>query len=604
MKAEREMVSTPMSMAGATTAGGRHPRWWPAIVLLSLFWAAFVVVGSLEKPYFIGFLYSMAAPAVLLLLFSIWWWCNRRITLGDRVYGCLLVMVLGIVVAPLCHKSIWFGLPTIGLPVALTVLTLWMLFIQWTGFAWPRLGLLVALALSWGYFALHRVDGVNADLQAMTRWRWTPTAEETFLAEIAHQKSAASPVMRSPSHAPLVLSPGDWPAFRGPDRDGVISGIEIATDWSEAPPKLRWRRRVGPAWSSVIVIGGRLFTQEQRGEQETVVCYEASTGDELWVHEDSARFWEAVSGAGPRATPTLGRGRLFSLGGTGILNCLDPATGQRYWSREVTAEAPAKPPMWGYASSPLVVDDKVIVFAGGESDRNLLAYFTESGEPAWAAPASHDSYSSPELVTIGGQRQCLLLGDHGLTAVDPATGNPLWQYGWVMAGAPRAVQAHLLDTSHLVAGTLSGPGVALVDISRERNQWKVAEVWSTTQMKPEFPDFVVHRGYAYGFDGAFFCCLDLASGKRRWKQGRYGRGQVMLLPEQALLLVISEQGEALLLAADPQQHHELGRFRALAGKTWNHPVIAHGRLYVRNAEEMACFELAGYGSTRPSGRAK
>jgi outer membrane protein assembly factor BamB len=251
--------------------------------------------------------------------------------------------------------------------------------------------------------------------------------------------------------------------------------------------------------------------------------------------------------------------------------------------------------MWGYSSSPLVVDDKVIVFAGGEGDRNLLAYRTDSGEPAWAAPAGHDSYSSPQLATVGGRRQCLLLGDHGLTAVDPATGNALWQYGWVMEGAPRTVQAHVLDSSRVVAGTLGGPGVALVDVTHEGGQWKVAEVWSTAQMKPEFPDFVVHRGHAYGFDGAIFCCLDLASGKRRWKEGRYGRGQVMLLPEQSLLLVISEKGEALLLAADPERHRELGRFPALAGKTWNHPVIAHGRLFVRNAEEMACYQLAGFG---------
>jgi outer membrane protein assembly factor BamB len=240
----------------------------------------------------------------------------------------------------------------------------------------------------------------------------------------------------------------------------------------------------------------------------------------------------------------------------------------------------------------------VIVFAGGDGDRNLLAYRIDSGTLAWAASASHGSYSSPQLVTLGGRRQCLLLGEQGLTAVDPARGEVLWRYGWAMAGAPRAVQAHVLDSSRLVAGTLSGPGVALVDVKAEGGKWQVAEVWSTTQIKPEFPDFVVHRGYAYGFDGAFFCCLDLATGKRRWKEGRYGRGQVLLLPEQSLLLVTSEKGQVLLLAADPERHRELGRFRALEEKTWNHPVIAHGRLYVRNADKLACYELAGFEQTQ------
>jgi outer membrane protein assembly factor BamB len=558
---------------------------------VALFWAAFVMVGALEKPYFLGFLYNMAAPAVLLLLFSVWWWCNRRIPLGDRVSGCLLVLAGGVAVAPSCHRSVQFGLPTVGLPVALTLLTLWLLVVQWTGFAWKRLGLLVVLALSWGFFALIRIDGLNADLQSTTRWRWTPTPEEALLAEMARAPQAApSPA----SQAPLTLSAGDWPAFRGPDRDGVIPGITIATDWSAAPPKRLWRRRVGPAWSSVIVIGDRLFTQEQRGEQEMVVCYEASTGNEVWAHADPVRFLETVSGAGPRATPTFAGGRLFTVGATGILNCLEAATGQRYWSHDVAAEVLAKPPMWGYSSSPLVVEDRVIVFAGGEGSRNLLAYRTDTGELAWAAPASHDSYSSPQLATLAGRRQCLLLGDRGLTAVDPDTGTVLWQFGWTQAGAPRTVQAHVLGSSRVVAGTLSGPGVGLVDVTQEGDRWTVAEVWATTRMKPEFPDFVVHQGHAYGFDGATFCCLDLASGKRRWKDGRYGRGQVLLLPEQSLLLVISEQGEVLLLAADPERHRELGRFRALAEKTWNHPVIAHGRLYARNAEEMACYELAGF----------
>jgi outer membrane protein assembly factor BamB len=576
-----------------------RPRLWPAVVLVALFWVAFVVVGALEKPYFIGFLYAMAAPAVLVLLFSIWWWCNRRIPFADRVYGCLLVVAGGVAVAPFCDKSIQFGLATVGLPVALTLLTLWLLVVQQTGSAGKRLALLVLLALGWGYFALVRIDGVNADLRATTRWRWEPTPEALLLAERAREKGTAP---RRAPQAPLSLATGDWPAFRGPDREGVIPGIRIATDWNAAPPRRLWHRRVGPAWSSVIVIGDRLFTQEQRGEEEAVVCYEASTGNEVWAHADPVRFWEAVSGAGPRATPTFAAGRLFTLGATGILNCLDAATGERLWSHDVAAEAPAKPPMWGYSSSPLVVEDKVIAFAGGDGSRNLLAYRTDSGEPAWAAPASHDSYSSPQLATIAGRRQCLLLGDHGLTSVDPATGTVLWQFGWVQAGAPRAVQAHVLGSSRVLAGTLSGPGVALADVTHEGDRWTVAEVWATTQMKPEFPDFVVHQGHAYGFDGALFCCLDLASGKRRWKEGRYGRGQVMLLPEQSLLLVVSEQGEMLLLAADPERHRELGRFRALAGKTWNHPVIAHGRLFVRNAEEMACYELAGFEQKEPDSR--
>jgi outer membrane protein assembly factor BamB len=274
------------------------------------------------------------------------------------------------------------------------------------------------------------------------------------------------------------------------------------------------------------------------------------------------------------------------------LNCLDARTGARLWQHDISADAPAKPPLWGFSGSPLVVKDKVIVFAGGQSGRQLLAYDAASGNLAWTATASEGSYASAQLVTIAGQPQCLLPGDHGVTAVDPATGSVLWQYGQPTPGAPRALQVQLVGQSQLI-GTLALTGLTLIDVTREGSQWQAAHVWSTSQMRPEFSDIVVHEGHAYGFDGAIFCCIDLSSGKRRWKEGRYGRGQVMLLAEQALLLVVTEEGEALLLPADPSHHEELGRFRALEGTTWNHPVIAHGRLYVRNAEEMVCYKLAG-----------
>jgi outer membrane protein assembly factor BamB len=340
----------------------------------------------------------------------------------------------------------------------------------------------------------------------------------------------------------------------------------------------------------VIVIGDHVYTQEQRDDREAVVCYQASTGTEIWVHEDTGRFWEGVSGAGPRATPTFDDGRVFTLGATGILNCLDAGTGRCLWQHDIAAESGAKTPLWGFASSPLVADGHVIVFGGGESQRSLLAYRIESGDLVWAAPGSPGSYSSPQLATLAGKPQCLMLGDGGLSSVDPATGTVLWQTGMATPGAPRVVQPHQIGPTQLV-GTLGMTGLALIDVAHDGESWKANQIWTSTQMKPEFPDLVVHKGHAYGFDGSIFCCLDLATGNRAWKGGRYGRGQVMFLAEQALLLVLSESGEAILLAANPTRHEELGRFRVLEGKTWNHPVIVRDRLYVRNAEEMACYEL-------------
>jgi hypothetical protein len=566
----------------------RMPRVRLPASFCGLFWLLFFVVRTIDKPYFVGFLYGMASAAVLALVYFVWWFTNRRVRWLDRICGFVSVFAVIAIAVPLCHASVGvFGLLTVGVPVLLTVWTLWMGVARKLTVSWGRVGALSAMCLAAAGFTLIRLDGLDSDLKPDVRWRWQPSAEDLLVA----QKASETRVQATLVEGSLSIAPGDWAEFRGRDRAGVVHGIHIATDWQTHPPRLLWHQRVGPAWSSVTVIGDHLFTQEQRGQHEVVVCYDAGTGQERWIHEDTARFWETVSGAGPRATPTFANGRLFTLGGTGILNCLEPTTGKLHWSRQIAEEAGAPLPMWGFVASPLVVDGKVIVFAGGPGERNLLAYHADSGELAWAAPAGPGSYSSPQLATLDGTRQCLLLSDRVLTSVDPTSGNVLWEFGQSMVGAPRVVQPRVLGPTQLLVGTLQGPGLTLIDVFHSGESWKVVERWTTTKMKPEFPDLVVHQGHAYGFDTNLFSCIGLASGERCWKQGRYGRGQVLLLADQSLLLVLSEKGEAVLLKASPERHEELGRFQALVGKTWNHPVVAHGRLYVRNAEEMACYEL-------------
>jgi outer membrane protein assembly factor BamB len=450
-------------------------------------------------------------------------------------------------------------------------------------------GALAVVWLTWSAFTLVRIDGLSADLQGDLRWRWSTSSEDLSRADRVARGDDGEVILSSAK--PLAAGLGDWVTFRGADREGVIRGVTITADWTANPPRQRWRHRVGPAWSSVIVVGDRLFTQEQHDDKEAVVCYDAATGERVWTHEDAARFWETVSGPGPRATPTFADGRLFTLGATGILNCLDAATGKRFWSREIAKDARAKVPGWGYSGSPVVAEGKVVVYAGGEGDKDLLAYSVADGELAWTAPAGKGSYSSPQLVTLGGKSQILFLADRGTVSVDPATGVELWRHGAEMPGAPRSVQAHVLGQAQLVGGSVGGTGVTRFDVTRDGDGWKAAERWTTNDMKPEFPDFVVHGGHAYGFDAGIFCCIELETGTRKWKGGRYGRGQVMLLADQPALLVLTEKGQAVLLAVNPEKREELGRFQALEGKTWNHPVIAHGRLYARNAEEMACYDL-------------
>jgi outer membrane protein assembly factor BamB len=586
-----ESTATDKSGVDGPIPPKRPARLIVVLLIVGIYWGATLGLASVEAQYFVRFLFGLAAPALFLVAFSIWWWTRSAISMRDRAGGYLAIVAGAAVTASLSHRSIgWWGTLMTGLPIVLTAWMLWWSYAQRKPERWPRTASLLVLAIAWGWFLLIRIEGLDGDLIADVHWRWTPTAEADFLASRASAKEPA-PAAAVEEAIALTLAPGDWPEFRGSKRDGVVHGVTLAVNWNAAPPKQLWQRRVGPAWSSMIVIGDWLYTQEQRGKEEAVVCYRAATGEEVWAHTDEARFEESVSGVGPRATPTFSEGRIYTLGASGILNCLDAGTGKPVWALNLAIFAAAKPPMWGLSGSPLVVDGKLIVYGGGKDQKNLLALDAGSGELAWGAAAGTESYSSAEAVTIGGVTQVLMLHDQGLSAIDPETGNAYWQTGAPLPGAPRPLQAHLVGENRLLTGTLQGNSTSLLEVSPTERGWKITDVWTSTQVKPEFSDFVVHDGFAYGFDGAIFCCVDLATGKRAWKAGRYGRGQVICLADQGVLMVISEAGEVILVKARSDKSEELGRFQALTGKTWNHPVVVRGHLFVRNAEEMACYEL-------------
>jgi outer membrane protein assembly factor BamB len=282
-------------------------------------------------------------------------------------------------------------------------------------------------------------------------------------------------------------------------------------------------------------------------------------------------------------------GRVYALGATGILNVLDEATGRVVWSRNAGADSNTAIPDWGFSASPLLIDDLVIVAVAGK----LVAYDRESGTRRWIGPDGGPGYSSPHLVTIDGVPQIILLDAKGATSVSAANGAKLWDVTVTTSGmsAPIVQPAMTADGDVLVAtGNISG--LHRFAVTRSGESWSAANRWSTNGLKPYFNDFVVHKGHAFGFDGSLLACIDLADGRRTWKGGRYGNGQLVLLPDQDLLLVVTEEGELALVSAVADKFTELGRMPAITGKTWNHPVLAGHTLLVRNGEEMAAFKLA------------
>jgi outer membrane protein assembly factor BamB len=470
-------------------------------------------------------------------------------------------------------------LPVYAIPALSLALVVWAVATRRLSNGLRRASLVAAVVLACGVFTLLRTGGITGDADSDLHWRWTKTPEERLLARASDEPAA-------PATTPAAATGADWPGFRGPGRDGVVRGVRIATDWSQSPPRELWRRPVGPGWSSFAVSGERLYTQEQRGEEEVVACYNAATGQPVWTHRDKARFYESNGGAGPRGTPTLGDGRVYTFGATGILNVLDDDDGSVVWSRNAAADTQTKVPGWGFASSPLVVGDLVVVAAAG----TLAAYDRATGEPRWFGPKGGGGYSSPHLLTLGGVTQIVLLSGPGAVGVAPSDGKLLWQHP--LSSNTRIVQPALTADGDLLVSDGEGSYMHRIAVAQGAGGWTVEERWMSEGLKPYFSDFVVHKGHAYGFDGSTLACIDLKDGGHKWAGGSYGSGQLVLLPEQDVLLVVSEQGGLALVGASPDRFAELARFPAIEGKTWNHPVLAGDMLLVRNGEEMAAFRLS------------
>ncbi|MBS1812749.1 MAG: PQQ-binding-like beta-propeller repeat protein [Acidobacteria bacterium] len=601
----------------------RQPlRLWPGVVIaivlgLVRYGVPLVAPNAEISSFPLAFLAILGGLLGALAIF-VWWMFFSRAPWLERVGAFVLMIVALLITRFVVHESIaGAGMGMLlylsAIPGLSLALVAWAVATPRFSDSVRRVSLVAAILLACVPWVLLRTAGIMG-AGSEYHWRWTPTPEQRLLAqandepkplpaatpEPPKESAAATPDGKLPSASatpaasttPLVtptptVPSAEWPGFRGRNRDSVIRGVKIKTDWAASPPVELWRRPIGPGWSSFAVRGDLLYTQEQRGDDEIVGCYKLSTGEPVWRHRDAVRFWESNGGAGPRATPTLDKNRVYAFGATGILNALDASNGKLVWTRNVATDTDRKVPDWGFASSPLVIDDLVVVAAAG----TLAAYNLADGKPRWKGPSYGGSYSSPHRATIDGVTQIVLLGGPGAISVAPASGAVLWEHKWE-SGA--IAQPALLANGDIVVNALAtsgGLGTRRLGVKQSAGTWTLEERWTSNGLKPYFNDFVTHKGHAYGFDGNILACISLEDGKRKWKGGRYGNGQLVLLADQDLLLVLSEEGELVLVSATTEQFKELARFPALESKTWNHPVLVGDVLLARNGEQMAAFRL-------------
>ena len=592
-------------------------RLWPGVLAVALQWLVMFGLPILVPEQGGAALLGGVVCALVVLL---WWLFFSRAIWWEKLAAIGVMAVAVAATLRLVHESVANGMmgfmPFVyAMPVLGLALVVWAAASRGFSDGRRRASMVAAILLACGALTLVRTNGISGDAISDLEWRWTPTAEQRLLAAATPEPAPSETVTTVPPIPPVAETAGKpgvaaagatdaarsaasasatmdaaWPGFRGPARDSIVRGMRIDTNWSRTPPVELWRKPIGPAWSSFSVTGDRFFTQEQRGEDEIVSAYSLKTGEPVWKHRDAVRFWESNAGAGPRATPTLSNGRVYTLGATGVLNALDARDGAVVWSRNAATDTGREVPDWGIASSPLVVGDVVIAATAG----SLVAYDLATGKPRWFGPKVGWGYSSPQLATIAGVAQIVLVNGPGVIGVAPSDGTVLWTHAWA---GDSIVQPAVLAGGDLLIGSGSGlaakTGMLRVTVTHDASGgWAVKERWTSAALKSYFNDFVVHQGHAFGFDGSILACINLEDGTRKWKGGRYGHGQALLLADQNLLLVLSEDGELALVSATPEDFTEVARVPAIEGKTWNHPVLVGDVLLVRNSEEMAAFRLS------------
>ncbi len=468
--------------------------------------------------------------------------------------------------------------------VAGFLLLLWVMFgsrLRWN-LRWLVFG--SVLGVIGLVFALFRIHGVTGDLVPVFRFRWSRPPPSPV------SKSAGEATVLEPVEATASASSDTFPQFLGPHRNATLpEGCKLAKDWIAQPPRRLWRQPIGAAWSGFAIVGHRAVTLEQHGEDEVVVCYELLTGQVLWSHADKGRYSTTIAGEGPRTTPVIVEDRVLTLGATGILNCLKLATGKRIWSKDIIEENQSHVPDWGVAGSPLVVGDLVVVNPGGNHDRSLVAYRVSDGEFAWGGGDDNASYSSPSPAVIGGVSQVLIFNRRAIFGHNASTGQVLWQHPWD-SSQPHVALPVALTGDRVLVSSGYGVGSELLQIDRDpAGALRAKRLWKTNRLKSKFNNLVTLNGYVYGLDDGILACLDLATGELKWKDGRYGHGQFLLMRDA--LLIAAENGEIALVDPVPTQRRELTRFQALIGKTWNPPAMVQDVLLMRNDQEAACYRL-------------
>ena len=509
-----------------------------------------------------------------------------------RSLMALLIILISLIALWFLH----FGGITIFQPILDFYLTIGVmnlsLYVWLRGFSGFRLksqwwfGLAI-VTVQLAIFSAFRFDGFDGTGRFIAKWRWTQTPEQ----QVEEFRTASS--IRSRSDVVLTQLPSagefDSPAFRGVKRDSVYEFPNAEVNFASCEIKEIWRRPIGRGWSSFSAIGEFCFTQEQIGNKELVVCYSLFNGELVWSQERVVRFEEFTSGSGPRATPALHNGNVISLGATGWLQCLEGAGGEVVWESNLCSQQ-KDVILFGFASSPLIIEDTGYVSIGNPNP-SIVAFDVATGRTKWSMDDRKAGYSSPQPFQHSAGTSILIFDAVGLHAYDSGTGLRQWSFDWGDNSDEQVnvCQPVVLNQNQIMISSGYGRGTCLLEVTQNDGDWSVKQIWKTKRLKSKFASIVTRNGFAYGLDEGILTCIDIKTGQRKWKQGRFGHGQLIRCGDA--LLIQCESGDLAIVAADSERFVQLQRIEALADRTWNYPVLVGEYILMRNDREAVCMKI-------------
>jgi len=391
-----------------------------------------------------------------------------------------------------------------------------------------------------------------------------------------------------------VKNPGDWPQWRGPDRTGQSRETGLLTSWPEGGPPVVWKSNdVGAAYSSVSVADGRVYTQGNVNDAETVLCLDEKTGEILWsvTHEGAPRAYRHRRGDGPRGSPTVDGDRVYVVAGNGDVSCFEVASGKSLWHRHFVKDFGGRVPSWGFSESPLIDGDHVIVTPGGPQGA-IVALNKMNGEVVWKSKDVHDRahYSSAIIAEVEGVRQIIQFTSDRVVGLDASDGRLLWSYRG-SANRTANVCTPIYSDGHVFTSSAYGTGGGLVKLTKSGDKFEATEVYFEMSMANHHGGIVLVDGYLYGFGSNALICMNFLTGEIMWRNRSVGKGS--LCYANGHLYCLGEEQSVGLVAANPKEYVEKGRFELPdSGKpSWAHPVVANGHLYLRDQSSLTCYDV-------------